>query len=50
MTVTFQQAPSNGCSPFGVRADYRWLPGGHVSSIAESSHVIDAITEALALD
>ena len=37
-------------SLWGDRADYRWLPGGHVSSIAESSHVIDAITEALALD
>jgi hypothetical protein len=32
---------------WGDRADYRWLPGGHVSSISERGHVIDAITEAL---
>ncbi len=34
---------------WGNRADVRWLPGGHVSSIAERKHLIDTITEALKL-
>ena len=37
-------------SHWGDRADCRWPPDGHVSSIAEPGHVVDAITEALALD
>jgi hypothetical protein len=32
---------------WGPHADVRWLPGGHVSSIAERGHLVNTIVEAL---